>query len=294
MIDERVNLRDISAVIVDLAVRGYLKITEVKLSLSSGRDYRFERLKGPDDLKPFEKQLYSQLFDGKESVHLSELETKFYPVIGRVKGDLYRSLSKAGYFDGNPDSVRMKFLFLGLTVIAAALALSAFGQAMTIGRVFVFPIALTGVLSAIVVLITSRVMPRKTRKGRVAWEQIAGLEEYIRRAEVNDIKAQDRRGIFERLLPYAIIFGISNRWAKAFADLYTQPPDWYQPISPMGYTTWQLTNDLDGSLSKMNTTFVSMPRSTGPAGQGYSWSGGGFGGGGFSGGGFGGGGGGSW
>ena len=96
---------------------------------------------------------------------------------------------------------------------------------MTIGRVFVLPIAVTGVLSAAVVVITSRVMPRKTRKGRVAWEQIAGLEEYIRRAEVEDIEAQDRRGIFERLLPYAIIFGLSNRWAKAFADLYTQPPD---------------------------------------------------------------------
>ena len=101
-----------------------------------------------------------------------------------------------------------------------------------IGRVFVVPIAIAGVLSAIVVVVTSRVMPRKTRKGRIAWEQITGLEEYIRRAEVDDIQAQDRRGIFERLLPYAIIFGLSNRWAKAFADLYTQPPDWYQPARP--------------------------------------------------------------
>ncbi len=25
--------------------------------------------------------------------------------------------------------------------------------------------------------------------------------------------------------PHAIIFGLWNRWAKAFADLYTQPPD---------------------------------------------------------------------
>ena len=46
------------------------------------------------------------------------------------------------------------------------------------------------------------------QKGRIAWEQITGLEEYIRRAEVDDIQAQDRRGVFERLLPYAIIFGL--------------------------------------------------------------------------------------
>ena len=60
---------------------------------------------------------------------MSDLETKFYPVIGRVKNDLYRGLSKEGYFDGNPDTVRMKFLFLGLTALAAALGLAALVQA---------------------------------------------------------------------------------------------------------------------------------------------------------------------
>jgi uncharacterized membrane protein YgcG len=297
LIDERVDLRDISAVIIDLAVRGYLRIAEVERSLSSSRDYRFERLKGPEGLKPFEKELYSQLFGSKESVLLSDLETKFYPAIGRVKNDLYRSLSKDGYFDGNPNTVRTSFLVFGLLAVAALLALAALAQVWMIGRVFVFPIVITGVLSAIVVIVTSRVMPRKTHKGRVAWEQIAGLEEYIRRAEVDDINAQDRRGIFERLLPYAIIFGLSKRWAKAFAELYKQPPEWYQPVNPSGYTTWQLTNDLDRSLSTMHATFPSMPRSAGPTGQGYDWSSGGFGGGGgggFSGGGFGGGGGGAW
>jgi uncharacterized membrane protein YgcG len=301
LVDERVDLRDISAVIIDLAVRGYLKIVELGSNswLSSGRDYRFTRLKEPDDLKPFEKELYSQLFDSKESVLMSDLQTKFYPVIGRVKNDLYQALSKGGYFDGNPSTVRTKFFFLGLTALALALGLAALVQTWVAGRVFVFPIAVTAILSMVVVAITSRVMPRKTHKGRVAWEQIAGLEEYIRRAEVDDISAQDRQGIFERLLPYAIIFGLSNRWAKAFADLYTQPPDWYQPVDPSGYTTWMLMRDLDRSVSTMNTTFPSMPRATvdsigGPTGQGYNWSSGGFGGGGSSGGGFGGGGGGSW
>jgi uncharacterized membrane protein YgcG len=309
LIDERVDLRDMSAVIIDLAVRGYLKIAEVASNswLSSRRDYCFTRLKSPDDLKPFEKQLYSQIFDSKPSVLLSDLQTKFYPVLGRVKNQLYRGLSKQGYFDGNPDTVRTTFLVLGLIAVLLAVGLAALFQTWMIGRVFVFPIVITAILSAIAVVITSRVMPRRTRKGRVAWEQIAGLEEYIRRAEVDDIKAQDRRGVFERLLPYAMIFGLSNRWAKAFADLYTQPPDWYQPADPSSYTTALFMRDLDRSVSMMNTTFPSMPRTEwsagggGPTGRGYSWSSGGFGGGfgggsggGSSGGGFGGGGGGAW
>ena len=141
-------------------------------------------------------------------------------------------------------------------------------------------------------------MPRKTRKGRIAWEKIAGLQEYIRRAEVDDIQEQERQGIFERLLPYAIIFGLSKRWGKAFENLYREPPDWYQPARPMDFSTWMLVNDIDRSIWMMNQTFPTQPRvevDTGSGrGGGYGWSSGGFGGGGSSGGGFGGGGGSSW
>jgi hypothetical protein len=299
LIDERVDLRDISAVIIDLAVRGYLKIAEVGSNswFASGGDYRFTRLKGSAGLKPFEQKLFDKLFGGQNEVLLSDLETKFYPVIGGVKHDLYRGLSRGGYFDGNPATVRTSFLTLGLIAVAAALGLAALAQFWLIGRVFVLPVVVTGILSAAAVAVTSRVMPRRTQKGRVAWEKISGLEEYIRRAEVEDIQAQDRRGIFERLLPYAIIFGLSRRWAKAFADLYNQPPDWYQPVDGSNYTTWQLMRDIDRSVSSMHRSLPAMPRSTGsgngPTGAGYGWSSGGFSGG-SSGGGFGGGGGGSW
>ena len=299
LIDERVDLKDISAVVIDLAARGYLTIKEIPSSswFSSSVDYQFARGKVSGNLKSFEQKIHDKLFEGKNEVLMSDLTTKFYPVIGEVRKDLYRGLSQAGYFDGNPNTVRGVFLGLGLLALTVVLGLAALIQLGMIGRVFGVPVAITGVLSAIVVVATSHVMPRKTRKGRIAWEQITGLEEYIRRAEVDDIQAQDRRGIFERLLPYAIIFGLSNRWAKAFADLYTQPPDWYQPVNAANYTTWQLTSDIDRSVSSMNRALPAMPRSTGsggPTGAGYSWSSGGFSGGGSSGGGFGGGGGGSW
>lgn len=300
LIDERVDLRDISAVIIDMAVRGYLKIEEVgsKSWFSSGSDYRFHRLKPADGLKPFEKKLHAKIFGGKNHVLVSELSTKFYPVISEVTTDLYGGLSHDGYFDGNPRTVRGTFLGLSLLALVVALGLCALIQFAMIGRVFILPIAVAGVLSAIVTIVTSRVMPRKTQKGRIAWEQISGLEEYIRRAELDDIQAQDRQGIFERLLPYAIIFGLAKRWAGAFADLYVQPPDWYQPLDATNYSMLRFANDVDRSVSSMNSSLPAMPRSTGtpggPTGAGYSWSSGGFSGGGSVGGGFGGGGGGSW
>ena len=83
-------------------------------------------------------------------------------------------------------------------------------------------------------------------------------------------------GVFERLLPYAIIFGLSQRWGKAFAGLYRQPPDWYQPARPMDFSTWMLVNGLDRSIWMMNRTFPTQPRVQIDAGSGrgggYGWS----------------------
>jgi hypothetical protein len=300
LIDEKVDLRDISAVFIDLAVRGYIKIAEVPSGggFFSKTDYQFTRLKDAGDLKPYERRLYDKLFEGRNTVLMSELETKFYPVFGQVVNDLYEGLSRDGYFDGNPEGVRLGFLILGCLALAAALLLAGLVQFWMLGRVFVLPIILTAIAGVICVAITSRVMPRKSQKGRIAWERIAGLEEYIRRAEVDDIKAQERQGIFERLLPYAIVLGLSDRWSKAFADLYTQPPDWYEPADPLNYSMWRFNNDINRSIVLMNSSLPAVPRSSGttvgPTGQGYGWSSGGFSGGGYSGGGFGGGGGSSW
>ena len=174
-------------------------------------------------------------------------------MLPQVKDDLYRGLSKEGYFDGNPETVRGASFVLGILLVLAVLAVTCMIQYGLIGRVFYVPVIIAGVLSVLAVVITSRFMPRKTRKGRITWEKIAGLQEYIRRAEVDNLQENERQGVFERLLPYAIIFGLSKRWGKAFADLYRQPPDWYQPARPMGFSTWMLVNDLDRSIWMMAT-----------------------------------------
>jgi uncharacterized membrane protein YgcG len=294
LIDEKVDMRDISAVIIDLAVRGYLTIKEIETGvwIFSGKDYRLTKHRSADGLKPHEKRLFNKLFDDGDVVLLSDLRTKFYATLPKVKDSLYRNLTQSGYFAARPDTVRTGFVVGGLLAMGAALALAGLVQFLWVGRVFPAPLIVTAVASAVVVVVTAWVMPRKTRRGRTAWERISGLEEYIRRAEVDDLKAQERQGIFERLLPFAIAFGLADRWAKAFEGLYAQPPDWYRPAGPGPFTTMALVSSINNSVNAMNSTLPSQPRSSGSSGGG--WSSGGFSGGGFSGGGFGGGGGGSW
>ncbi len=294
--DERVNMHDISAVIIDFAVRGLIEIHEIsekKLLLFTSSDYRFIKKGEASGLKPHEKEIFDKLFEDGEKVLLSELKHKFYSVIPEVQKQIYRNLVKRGYFDGSPVTVRRKFIVVGLALLAALMVAAAILQSKLVGRVFFVPLVISSVLSVAVVLMASRVMPRKTRKGRIAWEKISGLEEYIRRAEQRELKAQERQGIFERLLPYAIVLGIADRWAAAFEGIYSASPKWYRTYGgPSRFSTSRLVHSIGGAVGSMNSTLPSAPRSTG--GSGGGWSSGGFSGGGFSGGGFGGGGGGGW
>ncbi|MHC4931360.1 MAG: DUF2207 domain-containing protein [Planctomycetota bacterium] len=295
LIDERVDMRDISATIIDFAVRGYLEIQEFEDD-DGKTDYRFILKKKPKDLKRYERRIFDKIFDSGDMPkrRLSRLKRNFYSVIPKVKKDLYESLAKKRYFDGNPETVRQKYLWGWCLVVVGVTVLLAILQKILLGRVFPLPLAISGVASIIVVTLFSRVMPRKTGKGRKAWENIAGLEEYITRAEADHIEQQERKSIFERLLPYAIALGIADRWATAFAGIYAQPPAWYQPLGTRAFTTGYLVSSIDSSVDAMNRTLPTGPRSSGGGGSGGGWSGGGFSGGGFSGGGFGGGGGGAW
>ena len=94
-----------------------------------------------------------------------------------------------------------------------------------------------------------------------------------------------RAGIFNELLPYAIVFGCVSLWAKAFEGIDTSSTNtWYSGRGPFQAAL------LASSLQSMNRS-ISAAISYVPPSSGSSS---GFGGGGFSGGGGGGGGGGAW
>jgi uncharacterized membrane protein len=120
--------------------------------------------------------------------------------------------------------------------------------------------------------------------------RVLGFRQYLSVAEGNQIRFEEREQIFSRYLPYAMVFGIAERWAHEFADLAVQRGDgsaglyWYT-----GQPGWSLLY-FPQSIGAFATTTAGTIASTPPSASGSS----GFGGGGFSGGGGGGGGGGSW
>jgi len=117
---------------------------------------------------------------------------------------------------------------------------------------------------------------------------ILGFQEFLNRAEKDQLERMKDRNLFSTFFPYALALDVADNWAKAFEGIYQEPPDWY--VSPGGMGTFNpvgFNRSLHSAVSDMSTAIYSAPRGSG-AGSGGSFGGG------SSGGGFGGGGGGSW
>jgi uncharacterized membrane protein len=149
--------------------------------------------------------------------------------------------------------------------------------------------AVAALLSGILVGSFGALMPARTLAGARAQEQALGFEEFLNRVESDRFKRMiTGPEMFERYLPFAMAFGVEDRWAAAFADIYRdQQPSWYAGPAGSRFHAGSLTGDLSGMATSTASAMQSAPRSSG--GSGFSGGGGG----GFSGGGFGGGGGGA-
>jgi len=290
LLDEQANVLDVTATIVDLAVRGHLRIEELERPhWFSPRDWRLVRLAPPpgEELLPFEQELLSGLFQSGEQVRLSELKKTFAPRLAAVQTKLYEDVTAAGWFRGRPDRVRARWSAAGLVVAAAGVGLTWLLR----HQLHWAPVGLAVVLVGLALSWLGRKMPARTAAGSAVLAQAEGFRQYIRTAEAEQLRFEEREQVFSRYLPYAIVFGEAERWVSVFGVLAATGagspgtgPGWY--VGPSG---WDMSH-LDESLSGFTTSASSAFAAATPSSSGGS----GFGGGGSSGGGGGGGGGSSW
>ena len=172
---------------------------------------------------------------------------------------------------------------------ASASPSSSSGSGITIALAAATHAALVGiplVILGVLVLATARLAPARTAKGSAVMRHVAGFRRFIDESEKERARFAERKNLFSEYLPYAIVFGATKKWARAFADLDGEPPDTYWYRSPNAFDAFIFVAAVDSFSIATAGTLTSVPAST----SGSS----GFSGGGFSGGGFGGGGGGSW
>lgn len=270
--DNKIQSKDITATIVDLAVRGYLKIVE-----KEDKKYDIVLLKkeyiNDKSLKQYEVSILNDIFAGKEQVDLDDLKNKFYKYLNKIQTEVADGLVVNGYYKKNPVRTRNHWIgaisvlaFMGFFLISA-LKGAVISYYISLGIIAAFGLAMT----------------KRTVKGAETLEKIKGLRLYIDTAERYRVKFQEKENIFEKFLPYAMVFGLADKWAQTFKDIYKEPPSWYEGYHGT-FTTLYFVN----SMNSFNNTFSTNISSSPSSGTGAGGSGG------FSGGGFGGGGGGSW
>ena len=297
LVDNSADMRDITAGIVDLAVRGFMVIKEHQrdgiLGFGHHKDYDFVLQKDSSEwarLKPHEQELLEGLFGtGKagEAVSMSSLENQFYTNLPGIKSEIFSSLVMHGYYKQRPDTVRATYLGAGLV---AGFLLVFFGIRMA-SSTGMAPLTfiISGVATGAIICGFGWFMPAHTEQGERALEGVLGLEDFLVHVESDRFNRMIKTPeMFEKLLPFAMALGVEKNWSKAFQGILKEPPQWYQGSSygPSFYPM-MFVNDLGVMSSQASSVMTSAPRSSG--GSGFSGGGGG---GGYSGGGFGGGGGG--
>jgi uncharacterized protein (TIGR04222 family) len=285
LVDEHANTLDVTATIVDLAVRGYLRIEEIPKTWFLGKpDWQLVRLPPPEDpeatLLQYERTLLSKLFSTGDEVLLSDLKNTFAASLRAVQEAMYRDAVQRGWFRERPDKVRARWT--GIGVFALVLSGAATFVLATQLRLGLLGIPL--VLASLLLLVGARRMPARTAKGTALVRRVRGFQVVIEKAETHMSRWAEEAGVFTRYLPFAIVFGCTERWAKAFESIGAGQPDtsWYVSSRPFVYH--EFASSLDGFTVSTSGTIASTP--SGSGGSGFS--------GGSSGGGGGGGGGGSW
>lgn len=278
ILDKKVDSRDLTADVINWAVNGHLKIREEEKKWWRGTDFTLIKVKDlPESAASYQKALFENIFAGKKELKLSTLKQSvaFSKKWSQIRHDIVDDLTKKEYFQKSSPVWRWGIGCI-LPFFLLILALVIFLLSTSLG----LSLGISGLSLGIFIFINLK----RTGKGVNALQKILGFKEFITKVEKYRAHWAEKENIFEEYLPYAILFGVTQKWAQTFKDVCKDKPDWYSG-NWAAFNTYVFVNSLNSFGSSVNTAAVSSVASTG--GSGFS-------GGGSSGGGFGGGGGGSW
>ena len=276
----------IAGTLVDMAQRGYLKITgETQTRIGPDKVvHRFDLTDKPfaADVAPWEAELIEMVFRGQSSTTSDELTAwaKGHPsaaqtaLRGVTKG-VAADFKRAGY-ETSPQPRMVAAL--------AAVCLAVAGGGWLISSHYRTSIGFIAVAVAVVAFVVGiRVLRNRSTAGAEAAAKAAGLRNYIRDFSQLADAPVGHLILWERYLVYAVAFGVSAQLVKGLAAKLPQV------LADPNFGTWYIgpNGRLDGfsglELAGARTAQAATPQSSSGSSGGFSGGGssGGGGGGGF-------------
>jgi len=286
--------RSFAAALVDLGVRGHVRLVEEDGGWLSKDKTRIERLAGASPLPAAEEAMLRELaMNGDSIVMDNDNHSKF----SSAQKALTESLKES--YEGRLFLRNWSWSLIGLALFVAALGLTALALKLAEGTfdpsiigLSAFPLLLP-LLALPFVVSAFAWMAAPTKEGRGVLDRIAGFRQYLSIAERNRLDRMtapaDTLERFERFLPYAIALGVETRWAKRFqsqlaaaavAQSTAQGFAWYSGSSSPWDNPGGFAREMGTSLSSAISSASTAPGSSSGSGGGGSSGGGGGGGGG--------------
>lgn len=270
----------ITAEIVYLATRGLLTIKETheKILFFDSKDYELTRIENPEaeqSLNAAQKKILDNIFSGDKTKKLSSLKNSFYKHLPEIKKSAKKILQDKGLVVFAGLHLANAFRVVAIIMLATSFIFNEFFSPMAF---------ISFLFSSIILLIFSFIMPKRTQAGAELDWKIDGFKLFMKTVDKDRAAFYEKENIFEKFLPYAIIFGITKEWVKRMKEIYGE--EFYASHVPAWYSGGTGAFDADSfssaitSLSNSIAANTSAPSSSGSGGSGGSGGGGGGGGGG--------------
>ncbi len=235
LVDERADLIDVSSTIIDLAVRNYLFVEELPRPPVGAADWRLRRRNDPgDELLPYEREVFAAIFTAgsaaglEDTVAVSALATRLRPRLATIQALLYDDMVRQGWFAERPDAVRSRWTTSGWVLVSAGVVLTGvLAWVSTFGLV-----GLAVVLAGVALTAAGQVAPARTASGSRVLRELHDFRAFLTDSSSADIRSEQREELVSRIFPYALVFGLGERWAASLAAMDTddtpdEPLYWY-------------------------------------------------------------------
>lgn len=235
LMDEQADDRDVMATLLDLARRGYVTVAETKAKgpLFGKAEATFSLVRERDaGLKRFERDVLDVFFKNGDEVSTKSLsaQTSLPERVKKAKGSLYAETVARGLFPESPEASRLRHAVLAFILIIAGfigwVALDGSGMAR------VASYACAGVmLGSVPLLVISRFMPRRTSLGAEEKKKWDAFRRYL--GDLSSFRSTPEGApLFEKHLPYAVVFGVERGFILSYDRMGAPPPIWFIPIHP--------------------------------------------------------------
>ncbi|KKQ45579.1 MAG: hypothetical protein US63_C0014G0011 [Candidatus Moranbacteria bacterium GW2011_GWC2_37_8] len=267
----------ITAEIITFATKGLVNIKEIenKVLFFTSKNYKLVSIDNPEvekTLNDAQHEIMGDIFRGGQTVKLSTLKNSFYKNIPSIKKAATKSLVDKGLIVPTGFNIGMFMRIFGPFLLFFAFPFSAVS----------FFLMISLAISAVLIFAFSFIMPKRTLVGAEMNWKINGFKLFMETVDKDRAAFYEKENIFEKCLPYAILFGMTKQWIKKMQEIYGA--EYFASHVPLWYAGGMSSFDADSFASSLESLSSDIAANTsapsGSSGGGMSGGGGGGGGGG--------------